>query len=150
MNPASPRPNLDTNIPHYHQPSSAMSTDAIETVSNFILDAPPGEVVPSPSSAPYQFFNASPTTAPRRALRYLSLHPTLLPHTAQKYLDVKSLIGGEVTILQELSPAIEKYNKEQLVTTKLPGSSGLVCAPPRNGRHAATDTGGIGTSERVQ
>ncbi|KAF8246782.1 F-actin-capping protein-like protein subunit alpha-2 [Wilcoxina mikolae CBS 423.85] len=65
------------------------STDAIETVSNFILDAPPGELQDVLS-------------------------------------DVKSLIGNEDGILQELSPAIEKYNKEQLVTTKLPGSSSLV------------------------
>ncbi|KAF8535987.1 f-actin capping protein alpha [Trichophaea hybrida] len=72
------------------------STDAIEIVSNFILDAPPGEVVVTPSS-------------PRR---FSSLtHPYK---------------NSFKTYSQELSPAIEKYNKEQLVTTKLTGSSSLV------------------------
>ncbi|KAI5778185.1 F-actin-capping protein-like protein subunit alpha-1 [Geopyxis carbonaria] len=37
--------------------------------------------------------------------------------------DVKSLIGNEDSILKELQPSVEKYNKEQLITIVLPGSS---------------------------
>ena len=51
----------------------------------------------------------------------------------QKYLDIKPLIGDEDGVLQELTPAIEKYNKEQLATTTLPGGSDLVSSPPSTG-----------------
>lgn len=44
--------------------------------------------------------------------------------------DIKALTVSSPDIVSELSPAFEKYNEEQLVTVKLPGSS----QPVRNER----------------
>ncbi|KAF3936983.1 hypothetical protein ABW19_dt0208893 [Dactylella cylindrospora] len=46
--------------------------------------------------------------------------------------DIKSLSIDDPTIVNKLGPAIEKYNKEQFITTKLPGGSGLVIVSSYN------------------
>jgi hypothetical protein len=37
--------------------------------------------------------------------------------------DIKALTVSSPDIVSELTPAFEKYNEEQLITVKLPGSS---------------------------
>lgn len=37
--------------------------------------------------------------------------------------DIKALTASSPDIVSQLTPAFEKYNEEQLVTVKLPGSS---------------------------
>jgi capping protein alpha len=37
--------------------------------------------------------------------------------------DVKSLLGDGATVVEDLAPAVERYNKEQLIAVKLPGGS---------------------------
>ncbi|RPA96720.1 F-actin-capping protein subunit alpha [Choiromyces venosus 120613-1] len=37
--------------------------------------------------------------------------------------DVKTLVNDDPAVIEGVTPAIEKYNKEQLITTKLPGAS---------------------------
>lgn len=37
--------------------------------------------------------------------------------------DVKSLASDDPSLISKLAPAFQKYNEEQLTTTKLPGSS---------------------------
>jgi len=71
------------------------SADAIETVSSFILDAPPGEL-------------------------------------QDVLTDVKSLLGDGATVVEDLAPAVAKYNKEQLVAVKLPGGSQKVIISEHN------------------
>ncbi len=44
-------------------------------------------------------------------------------NVALSYLDIKALTISKPTLVRELEPAFEKYNEEQLVTVKLPGSS---------------------------
>ena len=48
--------------------------------------------------------------------------------------DVKSLTGDDPSITADLAPAIEKYNKEQLISTMLPGAGGKLVRPSVSGR----------------
>jgi len=66
---------------------SPMPSQTVEIASEFILDAPPGEL-------------------------------------QDVLADVKALVSEDSPILDGLAPAIEKYNKEQLLAVKLPGGSG--------------------------
>ena len=43
--------------------------------------------------------------------------------------DVKSLTGDDPSITADLAPAVEKYNKEQLISTMLPGAGGKLVRP---------------------
>ncbi|TGZ84414.1 F-actin capping protein alpha subunit [Ascodesmis nigricans] len=72
-----------------------MSPEALEIASNFILDAPPGEL---------QDVRA----------------------------DIESLLGDDASLIEELTPAIEQYNKEQLVSVVLPGGSQRVIVSEYN------------------
>jgi len=51
---------------------------------------------------------------------------------AEVIADIKSLSIDEPSIISNLTPAIEKYNKEQFATTKLSGASGLVIVSSYN------------------
>lgn len=55
--------------------------------------------------------------------------------------DIKSLTSSSPNIISQLVPTFEKYNEEQLVTVKLPGSSQSVLVPSeRVGTFANTDS----------
>ncbi|KAI5852860.1 F-actin-capping protein subunit alpha [Morchella snyderi] len=69
--------------------------EIIETTSNFILDAPPGEL-------------------------------------QDVITDIKVLAGDDKDVLNAIPPAVERYNKEQLLCTKLPGGSQLVIVSEYN------------------
>jgi hypothetical protein len=43
------------------------------------------------------------------------------------FSDVKALVGDDATVVAELIPALEKYNKAQFISTVLPGGNRLVC-----------------------
>jgi hypothetical protein len=44
--------------------------------------------------------------------------------------DIKALTADDPSLLSKLGPAFQKYNEEQLATTKLPGSSEAVSPSP--------------------
>ncbi|KAH8154133.1 uncharacterized protein LAJ45_01901 [Morchella importuna] len=69
--------------------------ETIETTSNFILDAPPGEL-------------------------------------QDVITDIKALVGDDKDVLDAIPPAVERYNKEQLLCTKLPGGSQQVIVSEYN------------------
>ncbi|KAK4063177.1 hypothetical protein Trihar35433_8972 [Trichoderma harzianum] len=46
--------------------------------------------------------------------------------------DIKALTASEPNIVDELAPAFERYNEEQFITLKLPGSSQPVLISPHN------------------
>ncbi|KAK1251936.1 hypothetical protein MKX07_007415 [Trichoderma sp. CBMAI-0711] len=46
--------------------------------------------------------------------------------------DIKALTASEPNVVDELAPAFEKYNEEQFITLKLPGSSQPVLISPHN------------------
>jgi len=108
----------------------------IATVSAFIQDAPPGEVItshrqPSPS-IPTTSNNHPNCPACRRRRRYASATDTIAPSNIARpnlsppwsaAADIKNLTLSEPGIVAALTPAFEKYNEEQLTTTKLPGGS---------------------------
>ena len=50
---------------------------------------------------------------------------------------MKALIGDDPSVMAELLPAVEQYNKEQLVAVRLPGAAALVRAPRRRRRPRA-------------
>ncbi|KAL7276898.1 F-actin-capping protein subunit alpha [Rhizina undulata] len=98
-------------------------SETIKTTSSFILDAPPGEVptrcycrsVYSSLKGWWRLktegwvweLKADGTDSSERGVR----------------ADVKSLVNDDAQVIDALAPAIERYNKEQLITTKLPGGS---------------------------
>ncbi|KAI1494841.1 2-oxoisovalerate dehydrogenase beta subunit [Biscogniauxia mediterranea] len=70
----------------------------LSTIESFVEGAPPGEVCISSVDASQQ--------------RQLPWPP-----------DIKALTINEPELVSQLGPAFEKYNEEQFITTKLPGSS---------------------------
>jgi hypothetical protein len=58
-----------------------------------------------------------------RYLPFLHLHVFLFLTSP----DVKALIGDDASVVAELNPALERYNKAQLISTVFPGGSRLVC-----------------------
>lgn len=49
-------------------------------------------------------------------------------HPNERPIDIKLLTQGSGDVVSQLGPAFQKYNEEQLITVKLPGSSQSVCA----------------------
>lgn len=59
---------------------------------------------------------------------YLLSPSKLIPHDA----DIKALTVSDPSIVDDLGPAFQKYNEDQLITVKLPGSSEAVIVSSYN------------------
>ena len=54
------------------------------------------------------------------------------PETNVLVADIKALTISEPSLVKELGPAFQKYNEEQFITAKLPGSSEPVIVSSHN------------------
>lgn len=99
-----------------------MGSNDVSAVSAFIEGAPPGEVCLWPmycldiSDMFPQLADVVNGTPWPLASEYR------IPTAHKQHTDIKSLTEDEPTLLEKARPAFQKYNEEQLTTTKLPGS----------------------------
>ena len=123
-----------------------MASDNLEAVSSFIEGAPPGEVR---DPTPIHHMQSNAQQARRRSSRSIACS-SLAPKTPQLILsaDIKALTADEPALLRSAAPAFERYNEEQLATTKLPGGSQSVGA--RAVRATRLTDGSPGARQQVQ
>lgn len=104
----------------------------LEIVSSFVEGAPPGEVgLPGPSPLVHAHHHLTRRQLADVVAGTIDQQQSKCHRSLNVPLDIKSLTLSSPDIISDLAPAFEKYNEEQLVTVKLPGSSQPVSCPCR-------------------
>jgi len=93
------------------------------TIASFIEAAPPGEVGHVASCWTGRTIDLRQVA--KCGGRYYAPSSINSPHSSTHITtsDIKALTADEPQLLQQLGPTYQKYNEEQFVTVKLPGSS---------------------------